>query len=64
LSQAELYAKAAGTKVRRVLLIEEATPRLPGPVGFGMMTAERAVPVAPGEQQFLISINTNVRALE
>jgi uncharacterized protein len=55
--KADLYARAARTKLGRVLLIEEATPRVPRPVGFGMaMERAAAVPVAPGEQEYHASI--------
>ena len=58
--KAELYAKAAGVDVGRVLLIQEDTPRLPEPLYRGMMmargAASDAVPVAAGEQEFHASI--------
>ena len=56
--KAELYAKAAGVEVGRVLLIQEETPRLPGPLfmGMGRGASDGAVPVAPGEQEFQASV--------
>jgi len=54
--KAELYAKAAGVEVGRVLLIQEETPQVPRPLFRGMMMApggaSEAVPVAAGEQEF------------
>lgn len=62
--KAELYAKAAGVKLGRVLLIQETTPRLPQPPMFqARAMAGAAVPVAPGEQEFSASI-TVTYALE
>ncbi len=56
--KAELYAKAAGVEVGRVLLIQEETPRLPQPLfrGLAMAGGGEAVPVAPGEQEFQASV--------
>lgn len=54
--KAELYAKAAGVKVGRVVRIDEQGTRVPPRVeSFGMARAA-AVPVAPGEQQFHASV--------
>jgi uncharacterized protein YggE len=51
--KAELYAKEAGVKVGRVLLIQEQTPHLPGPPLVGLARAEAAgVPIAEGELDF------------
>lgn len=62
--KAELYAKAAGVKLGRVLLIQETMPRLPQPMMFqARAMAGAAVPVAPGEQEFSASI-TVTYALE
>lgn len=56
--KAELYTKAAGVKLGRVLLIQESTPHLPQPMMFQPRAAMAgaAVPVAPGEQEFHASI--------
>jgi uncharacterized protein YggE len=50
--KAELYAKEAGVAVGRVLLIQEGTPHLPGPILSGLARAEAGVPIAEGEQEF------------
>jgi uncharacterized protein YggE/DNA polymerase/3'-5' exonuclease PolX len=51
--KAELYAKEAGVEVGRVLLIQEQTPHLPGPLVLGITRAEAAgVPIAEGELDF------------
>jgi uncharacterized protein YggE len=48
--KAELYAREARVEVGRVLLIQEQTPHLPGPLVLGMVRAETAgVPIAEGE---------------
>jgi uncharacterized protein YggE len=49
--KAELYAKATGVKVGKVLLIQEETAHSPQPVMFAGR-AEAGVPIAPGEQRF------------
>jgi uncharacterized protein len=57
--KAELYAKAENAKVGRVLLIEEATPRIPQQFAFqreSLAAAPGAVPVAAGELEFHASI--------
>jgi uncharacterized protein YggE len=56
--KAELYAKEAGVEVGRVLLIQEETPHLPGPVFLGAARADGggAVPVAEGALEFGASI--------
>jgi uncharacterized protein YggE len=51
--KAELYAKEAGVEVGRVLLIQEQTPHLPGPLVVGVARSETAgVPIAEGELDF------------
>lgn len=51
--KADLYAKAAGVKVGRVLLVQEQSPQLPRPKVFGLARDSAAsVPVAPGELEF------------
>jgi uncharacterized protein YggE len=56
--RAKLYADAAGVKLGRVLLLQEATPAVPMPKQFGVMREAIAasVPVAPGEEEFHVSI--------
>jgi len=54
--KAELYAKEAGVTVGRVLLIQEATPHVPGPLVTGLGRAEAGVPIAEGEQEFGASV--------
>jgi uncharacterized protein YggE len=54
--RADLYAKAAGVRLGRVLLIQEQTPRLPVPQFFGLARGAGAVPVAPGEQEVQASV--------
>jgi len=56
--KAELYARAAGVKVVRVLRIQEqgtAVP-VPGPQFMTMRASEAAVPVAPGEHEVHASV--------
>jgi uncharacterized protein YggE len=55
--KAELYCKAAGVTLGRVLLIQEQTPHIirPGPV-FAARSADGAVPVAAGELEFHANI--------
>jgi hypothetical protein len=56
--KAELYAKEAGVEVGRVLLIQEQTPHLPGPLFVGGARAEAAgVPIAEGELDFAAVIS-------
>jgi hypothetical protein len=51
--KAELYAKEAQVEVGRVLLIQEQTPHVPGPLVLGVARAEAAaVPIAEGELDF------------
>lgn len=62
-ARAELYAKAAGLRVDRILSISEGGERAPGPI---MVQAMRAKPVAdtqmvPGERE--LTINLTVRFL-
>lgn len=55
--KAELYAREAGVGLGRVLLIQEATPHLPGPAALGLARAGAdSVPIAEGEQEFGASI--------
>jgi len=55
--KAELYAKEAGVKVGRVLLIQEQTPHLPGPLFLGVSRTEGgSVPIAEGELEFVATI--------
>jgi uncharacterized protein YggE len=54
--KAELYAKEAGVAVGQVLLIEEATPRLPVPRMMEFAGAGGGVPIAEGEMDFGASI--------
>lgn len=57
--RAELYAKAAGVGVGKVLKINEQNVRFPQPVAMGRsyaMAAE-AVPVAAGEEEFHVTID-------
>lgn len=56
--KAALYAREAGLKCGRVLLIQEQTPHLPRPefVGLARGAAAASVPVAPGVQEFTASI--------
>lgn len=61
--KAELYAKAAGVKLGRVLLIQEETARPPIPLMQSFARADKGVPVAPGELEFHASI-TITYALE
>jgi uncharacterized protein YggE len=55
--KADLYAKAAGRKVGRILLIQEQSPQLPhhGFIGFAREKLG-AVPVAPGEMDFQANV--------
>jgi uncharacterized protein YggE len=57
--KAQLYATTAEVKLGEVLLIQEQTPHIPDfQVGFALRSeASGAVPVAPGEQEFRVSIN-------
>jgi uncharacterized protein YggE len=55
--KAELYAKEAGVQVGAVLLIQEATPRVPTPLAMDFARgAAGAVPIAEGEQEFGASV--------
>ncbi len=56
--KAELYARAAGVSLGRVLLVQEQTPHLPRPefLGVARVAEGQAVPVAPGEQEFTATI--------
>jgi uncharacterized protein YggE len=57
LRKAELYAKEAGVQVGAVLLIQEATPRVPTPLAMDFARgAAGAVPIAEGEQEFRASV--------
>jgi uncharacterized protein YggE len=62
--KAEVYARAGGLKLGRVLLVQEDTPHLPQPRVFaGAEVAARGVPIAVGEQEFRAHI-TVTYALE
>ena len=51
--KADLYAKAAGVKVGRVLLVQEQSPQVPRPQMSSLARdAAASVPVAPGELEF------------
>jgi uncharacterized protein YggE len=55
--KAELYAKEAGVQVGTVLLIQEATPRVPTPLAMDFARgAAGGVPIAEGEQEFGASV--------
>ena len=54
--KAEVYAKAAGVRLGRVLSIRESAPAAPRFEGVRMQ-ALSAVPVAPGEQEFQASVS-------
>jgi uncharacterized protein YggE len=57
--KAELYAKAAGAKLGRVVAItEEGTPSPPRPFTV-MRSAAEAVPVAPGEQTLRATVSVS-----
>ncbi|MEM7144525.1 MAG: SIMPL domain-containing protein [Verrucomicrobiota bacterium] len=58
--RADLYAKAAGVKVGKVLSISEASVGFPRPQPMQQslrMAAAESVPVAPGEQEIRANIN-------
>ncbi len=55
--KAELYAAEAGVALGSVLLVQEQTPHLPGPIVVGYARAAApGVPVAEGELDFSASI--------
>ncbi len=56
--KADVYARAAGVKLGRVLSIREATPGIPRLEGFAAprMVGAAAVPVASGEREFQASV--------
>lgn len=57
--KAELYAKAAGARLGRVLLVEETPQGFPGPMPRQHFAAEAraaTVPIAPGEQTLEVDV--------
>jgi uncharacterized protein YggE len=51
--KADLYAKEAGVEVGQVLLIQEQTQHIPGPMVVGLARSQAAgVPIAEGELDF------------
>lgn len=55
--KADLYAKAAGVKLGRVVYIQETTPQVPRPMMLGRAAmAAEAVPIAPGELELRATI--------
>jgi uncharacterized protein len=60
-SRAELYAKAAGMRVKRIVAISESSGDFGGPQPMMMranMVADAAsTPIAPGEQTISVSVN-------
>jgi uncharacterized protein YggE len=65
-SRAELYARAAGVRLGKVLSMSEQPVELPRPRHFGRSLAQEdasSVPVATGEQEFRVRIHM-VFALE
>jgi uncharacterized protein YggE len=61
--RAELYAKAAGMRVRRIAQINEASTMVPPPYPIpvaraeAMMAKDASTPVAPGEVQMTVTVN-------
>jgi uncharacterized protein len=57
--KAALYAREAGVKLGRVLLIQESSAAVPVPrfMAAQAMAAAPSVPVAPGEQEFQASVS-------
>jgi len=55
--KAELYATAAGLKLGRVVVVQEAGAAMPHPEFAPRMAMAGAVPVAPGEQEIQASVS-------
>ncbi|MBA3313955.1 MAG: SIMPL domain-containing protein [Planctomycetota bacterium] len=57
--RAELYAEAAGVRLGKVRRISEQTIRFPQPIAMsrGFAAESSAVPVAPGEEEFHVSVD-------
>jgi uncharacterized protein YggE len=58
-SRAEVYAQAGNVKVGKIRQISETPVGIPQPrmLGFARAEAAAAVPVAPGEQEFTVSVH-------
>ena len=54
--KAQVYAKAAGVKLGRVLFIRDTAAGAPRPMAARAMTSA-AVPIAPGEQELEVSVS-------
>ena len=57
--RAQLYAAAAGLRVRRILSISEGTANAPAPMPIAMMVARNKgadTPIEPGEQQLSVTL--------
>ncbi|WP_433367847.1 SIMPL domain-containing protein [Actinoplanes sp. CA-142083] len=56
--KAELYARAAGRPLGRVLKVSEETPRYGNPyaLGGGMAAADSAMPIEPGRHQLVVTV--------
>ena len=57
-ARAELYAKAAGLHVKRIVRISESEPAMPGPIRPMMAMAKRdATPIEAGEQTLAVTLS-------
>ena len=65
-ARAELYAKAAGVRVGKVISIDEQQSVFPPPVMYGRSMEMKAgsVPIATGEQDFKANINVTFELLD
>jgi uncharacterized protein YggE len=66
-AKAELYAKAAGVAVGKVISIDEQQAVIPRPIMYGrgaMEMSASSVPIATGEQDFKVSINVTFELLD
>ena len=66
-ARAELYAKAAGVTVGKVISIDEQQAIIPRPMMYGrgaMEMSASSVPIATGEQDFTVSINVTFELLD
>ncbi len=64
--RAELYAKAAGVKVGKVMSITEQRMVIPRPVAMGrsMEVSAMSVPIAAGEQDFTATIHVDFELVD